>query len=977
MSQSTTARLCRSRLRSPIVALLFFLASSQAWTTTHRIYEFNRSRGLPTNSVHGVIQDSNGFIWVGGTASLIRYDGREFRRWNKTRLEGSPEEFANDKIEGLLMKLSHPSLELRRVTATGIEPFEPKLDPPLKRVRDVAADELGNLWIADAEGVRHRTADGLWQTLPLDRFAGELPHQIRARPNGGITVAANRGLYLISPLGELAAVATAPGIIVSAQESDSGEIFVAHGGVGGSLTRVEDGELIPLASAVGRTTDMIIRGDAVWVAFDFSLLRWHPEEGSQLIRADGGVYTGGGRLFIDHERSLWIGSYSNLIQLPEPATSIWTPEDGLASITATSLALGEEGLWASAYQGISLIRERDGQRSGETVSAGFSPYRVCVDADGRAWHARKDRYFHPTQLFESGGGERRIHLLGGAAREGSCSLARDGHVWFARGQTIYATPRGGGEPLAVGSLPEGAVPRAIFEATDRSLWLGVDGQVCHSATTDPQLPTDWSCEQDERFYSHHGFVEPLPGEIWVSTKAGALRRSPSGWEFLKGIERGDVNRFVPSPRGGVWVVAGEYVVRVIPDADEPGRVEIVERLTHWLGLPEEGGTSIVETDDGELWLSTRRGVVNLPAEVRDQALPIPAVELVGLTVEGESQSQVGGELRLKHDRNDVELFFAAISYRDRALVRYRVRSHPSAPWRETQTPSFSFVDLAPGSYRPEVAASLDGVNWTAEPATLTIRVAAPWYSTLVARLAFGILVASLLYLLYRLRLAVQLQAERQRTRIAMDLHDEMGSGLGSIRILSDVLEQPELSGSARGEVVGQIQKTAEELNVALADIVWSLRPRARRLQAVLARVETLARRLLPPPNIRVTLSAEAVDARMILSQPVCKNLLAISAESFHNIARHADASMVTIEMIATGRQLQLLIADDGRGFDARTLRADGLGLTSMARRAADIGAQLDIDSRPGEGTTITLRFDPLAKDRRLLPAPTEKGGGNE
>ena len=199
----------------------------------------------------------------------------------------------------------------------------------------------------------------------------------------------------------------------------------------------------------------------------------------------------------------------------------------------------------------------------------------------------------------------------------------------------------------------------------------------------------------------------------------------------------------------------------------------------------------------------------------------------------------------------------------------------------------------------------------------------------------------------------------------------MGSGLGSIRILSDLLDQEELPAPDRHQIVDQIQQTAEELSVALADIVWSLRPRARRLRAVLARVETLARRLLPPPAVRVSIAVEAVDDRLILSQPVCKNLLAITAEALHNAARHAEPSSVAIELSSVGSQLQLSIADDGVGFDAPRQTAEGLGLTSMARRAADIGASLKIDSEPGSGTTVTLRFNPKARARRL-PAD-EKG----
>ena len=419
-----------------------------------------------------------------------------------------------------------------------------------------------------------------------------------------------------------------------------------------------------------------------------------------------------------------------------------------------------------------------------------------------------------------------------------------------------------------------------------------------------------------------------------------------------------------SPRGGVWIVGRDFVHRVLPEENDPGRVRTVETMTLWQGIPDEGATSFIELESGEIWMGTLRGTVHIPAEVRDQELPVPAVRLTDLRIGGEPIPLTTKELSLPHDQNDVELSYAAMSYRNRGLVRYRVRSDPNDPWRETLSSSISFADLRPGEYRPEIAASLDGVRWTEEPANFRIVIAAPWYQTIIARVAFVLIALSILYAIYRVRLAVQLQAERQRTRIAMDLHDEMGSGLGSIRILSDVLDQDELPEEGRREVLGQIQHAAEELSVALADIVWSLRPRARKLTAVLSRIETLARRLLPAPTVDVVIEANDVDVEMILSQPVCKNVLSIAAEALHNAARHGKPSNVTVSLAKEKSRLRMTIEDDGVGFDAPRVRAEGLGLSSMTRRATDIDATVEIDSAPGSGTRVVLSFDPRARDRR-------------
>jgi signal transduction histidine kinase len=337
----------------------------------------------------------------------------------------------------------------------------------------------------------------------------------------------------------------------------------------------------------------------------------------------------------------------------------------------------------------------------------------------------------------------------------------------------------------------------------------------------------------------------------------------------------------------------------------------------------------------------------------------------------------GEEVSFSSRQNQVEVHFAAMSYRNPGLIRYRVRSRPDEPWRETKTPEFRFVELAPGKYRPEVAASLDGVRWSAEPASFSFTVRAPWYATGWALALFTVTVSASLFSAYRIRLAIYLRAERQRTRIAMDLHDEMGSGLGSIGVLSGVLRTEGLRPNDRDEVIDQIEQSAEELGMALADIVWSLRPRARTLGAVFERIETLARRLLPHPQVELQLRADPDHQGVVVSQPVCKNVLSIATEALHNAARHGKPDQVAITLVCAGSCWQLSVMDNGKGFERDDEHGTGLGLQSMQRRARDIGADFTLRSEPGAGTSLLVSFKPTARDRRIAGRISGKSRGTE
>jgi signal transduction histidine kinase len=282
------------------------------------------------------------------------------------------------------------------------------------------------------------------------------------------------------------------------------------------------------------------------------------------------------------------------------------------------------------------------------------------------------------------------------------------------------------------------------------------------------------------------------------------------------------------------------------------------------------------------------------------------------------------------------------------------------------------VDLPAGRHRPQVRASVDGVNWSAQPAGFAFRVLPPWYRTPWAITGSLLLAGALLFGVYRARLAYLLGLERQRTRIAMDLHDEMGSGLASIGILAGVLSENGRDARTGKRIAREMARTAEELGTSLSDIVWALDPQRATLEELAARLAEHGGRLFAddvqfdtefPPNGR----------RLPLSLPVRRNVLLMGLEALHNAARHADARHV----------LSCVLQPEGQGLGAHAERrrhrsarpplgqCSGRGLRAMRRRAAEIGGSIDWISRQGGGTTVRLRFEMSPPRPRLFNwAPT-------
>jgi len=206
-----------------------------------------------------------------------------------------------------------------------------------------------------------------------------------------------------------------------------------------------------------------------------------------------------------------------------------------------------------------------------------------------------------------------------------------------------------------------------------------------------------------------------------------------------------------------------------------------------------------------------------------------------------------------------------------------------------------------------------------------------------------------------------LAVERVRTRIAMDLHDELGSSLSRVAVLSEVVKGD--IDHARPDAayrLEEIANTARELLASTNDLVWSIHPDRDDLQSLVARVRAFGAELLEGRGVQWEVAAPSNLAGVALSAEVRWHLLMILKEGIHNIARHAEARHAVLAVTRHDGMLNVELRDDGRGYEARSERKDASGgrqgLRSMAERADVLGGSLVVESRRGAGTRLTLRL---------------------
>jgi signal transduction histidine kinase len=200
-----------------------------------------------------------------------------------------------------------------------------------------------------------------------------------------------------------------------------------------------------------------------------------------------------------------------------------------------------------------------------------------------------------------------------------------------------------------------------------------------------------------------------------------------------------------------------------------------------------------------------------------------------------------------------------------------------------------------------------------------------------------------------------IELEQVRTRIAADLHDDIGANLTTIAVLSEVVHQ-QLDGGAMIEApISSIARLSRESVSSMSDIVWAINPTKDSLRDLTRRMRAFATEIFTSHNIDFEFQAPAADLDLKLGANVRRTVYLIFKEAVNNIARHSACEKATIDIHVEGSRLVLRIADDGKGFDTATV-TDGNGLQSMRKRAEDSGGETSISTNPPHGTTITLRL---------------------
>lgn len=926
-----------------------------------------------TNEVRVLFEDHAGRIWAGTTGGLFRLEERDGAK------------------------------AFRRIELNLLSPADRSM-----RVFALAEDGEGALWVA--------TSKGLFRILPNARVVyyklGEASDSLPATSllldsAGRLWVGTGGGVIVLRPEAISTTIGSRGTVVRQLKKAER----FAKGSLPALGSLFAAGDYRWLTTADGLTGDEVgglieLPNQRIWISTrDHGLTQFDGKQFQPYTTAQGLSSNDLSCLAEDREGNLWVGTQtSGAMKLSSNGFTSYTEKDGLDGIYIISIFEERAGRLCmisyprtlNVYDGRRFVTVRPNIPDPAARLVAQRYETLFEDREGEWWVPTGSRLYRFARVDDPERLARAKPKAVYTTREGLASNSitrlfedRRGDLWIgsdsqnpltrwerATGKfTVYTQADG---------LPPNNPPSAYLEDDSGNLWMGL----LHGGLV------RYRRGRFELFKEEDGVAAGLIRQIfqdhnrqlWFAAEIGGLGR----------IEDADADR----PRFAAYTTAQGLAsnnVRCLTE-DRFGRLYVgtvggIDRLDlatngikHYTkadGLSyTELGTAFCDRDGG-LWFGMWRGLSRLMPQP-EQPLPTP-VFISGLRLTGDAFPIAdNGEAQvilpeLQANNNQLEIEFLGLDFSPGEALRYQFKLEGAGgDWTPpTDQRSVNYPNLPPGAYRFLVRAISANGMMSDAPAVVGFRVLPPvwrrwWFIVLAVILVAIPFVAIARYRQQRMKAVREAEEalrksreerlrdlERVRRRIATDLHDDIGSSLTQISILSEVARQRINGDDAQlSAPLAMIAGASRELIDAMSDIVWAINPQKDHLSDLTQRMRRFASDVLTARSISFAFREPAEEEDVQLGASIRREVFLIFKESINNMVRHAGCTTAEIDFQIAAGALNLEVSDNGKGFDPAQ-QSEGHGLLSMRQRTEALGGRFEIASRQGEGTRMRLEL-PLA-----------------
>ena len=945
--------------------------------------------------VFAMAQTPDGYLWIGGSYGLFRFDGVRFTKWAPPAgavMDSAPYALLAARDGTLWIGTFYGlfSWDGRKLTAY------PELHGLF--VSSLLEDAEGTIWAglyADPGRLCSVRAAKVQCSAPDGGF-GAFVWSLGTDASGAMWVGADNGVWHWRP-GAPRRYEMSGLRVGDLTTTTEGKFLVGVAGRG--LRQLAGDRLVPypipgVANSPGWLADRDVRSNkllrdrdgGLWIGTESRGLI-HVKDGKTdtFTRADGLTGNISCSLFEDHEGDIWYGSDKGLDRFRRLAITTMSTRQGVPDdVTKSVLATTDGSVWAATNDG--LARWKDGRlvvyrkRDGLPDSHVQSQYQ---DADGRLWvgTARGPAYFAADRFVAvDGGPSTEIYSITGDAA---------GNLWLAGNKGLAHLHRG----RLVDNTPWSAFGhrnQAQAIVADRGgLWLSFWDRDGVQYFKDGRLEASYLAAQGPGSVRVTGLRLDADGAMWVGTDGHGIARILDGRVTMlssaNGLPCDQVHWSMVDSDGSMWMYATCGLVRVPRDDLAAWIADLRRRVAATLwdgpdGVPPvataEGyfNPPVTQAADGKLWFLAGAELLWMdPDHIPSNRVP-PPVHVESLVADHRAYEARSG-LRLPPLVRDIAIEFSALTLADPSSTRfrYRLEGHDN-DWQEAVDRRLvTYTNLPPGNYRFRVKAANNSGVWNEEGAQLDFSILPAFYQTAWFRAACVAVLIGLAWGAFQLRLRMRirrLQREfeatlearvAERTRIARELHDTLLQRFHGLLLQFQAAFNllPDRPRDSRQILSGAIDQVAEAITEG-RDAVQGLRASTLETNSLAQSLRALAEDLANENGHATTAHIDVQGRPQALHPLVRDETFRIAAEALRNAFRHAGAARVDVAISYDVRDFRLRVRDDGNGMDAAVMDAGSreghFGLSGMRERAAVVGGVLTVRSPADSGVEVDLRI---------------------
>ena len=955
----------------------FVLACAPAFSADFADYSrriWRSEDGLPQNKIQVITQTPEGYLWIGTSGGLVRFDGVHFAVFDRLNTPA----LLDDSILSLWptsdgeLWIGTEGGGLVLMKDGNFQSYASAEGLTNGFVRAVLQDRGGRVWVGTDRGFFRFDRGRL---IRLDA-RNDIPilsvRTIYEDRGGTVWVSTYRGLYTmqgdqpVRSSGEYANSADVNGMV----ETADGVLWVASNSGAHPLNRAA-GDFSNRAGPPGARNMVQDREGNLWIGtFAQGLVRYSHGQTTNYKAAemlpDNTILA----LYEDREGNIWVGTQDGLVRLTRREVQTLSSSDGLASDDVATIYEDPSGvLWIGTVTG--ELYRRDGNKlipfHPPAVARDFHPRNIYVDREGGQWlgsAAQGVLHLHSgkTDAISTSNGLRSNQIR-------DFLEDRDGNVWIATGSGLS---RWDGHGVRTYYIEDGLAyggMHALELDRNGDLLVGTDGGLnrVHEGrfVKDPvfaKLGNEriWSMMLDSR------------QSLWLGTRGDGLIRIRDGkithYTKRDGLPSNSIYQILEDRNGHLWMSSSAgifWVGRSELDALAGGRVGPMAVAPFGMddGLlttQMSGGTQPPGciTRSGDLWFPSVRGAVHIEPQKLRHSVPAPVL-IESVVIDGQPVP-LSSNVSIPPGRGKLEIAFTSpnLLSPDRVTFKYKLESFDDTWTAASHGRRAYYTNLPPGKYRFRVMARSGTVPDRTSEAALGLTLQPYFYQTgwffTALVLALGLTAWLILRFYARQTKARYALVLAERTRLAREMHDTVIQGCVGVSTLLEAARSMPVS--AAGKVQELLERASMQVRLTIdeaREAVWDLRHSTldHNLNDTL---RDFARQVAASEGIPVRAQIEGTPSP--LDDLADRNLLLVAREAIRNAVTHAHPGEINVKLKYEHAEVSLEVSDDGRGFTHQTARENGhYGIVGMKERVEQSGGTFEVISGPGQGTRVTAR----------------------